>query len=121
MKSKIKKKKGKSLNFIDHLIDITKESNLNSQQKEALINHLSVGKRKSSRSNCRTLLDRYAKDHYGEYKPRSLLNDAYALRSQFSHGEFTQDAYNESIDLFKYAILDTVVAYYKEKFGGLQL
>lgn len=64
---------------IDSLIEHARLSSLSQEEKSSLVSYLGFGKNISSRQKCRLLCQQYAKDQYGPYTTKEILDDAYSM------------------------------------------
>lgn len=102
------------ISFIDELITQTKKSGLDKNKTNQLISYLNKGKDKSALSKCREVIGKYAKQEYGGYKTKDIINKAYKIRSTYSHGENTP-LYNSMVEQMKFILLDVIKGYVLEK------
>lgn len=79
------------------------------------LHFLNSGRKVSSRQRCRELCAKYAKPEYGGHKCKKIINDAYGLRSAFSHGE-RADYFDSPCDWYmKFVVLDVVEGIMRER------
>ena len=104
-----------TLAVINQLIEHVDESDLSPNKKDSLRSFLSSGRKVSSRQRCRDLCARYAKPDYCGHPCKEILDEAYGLRSTFSHGGKTDDADLPCVLYMKYVVLDVVEGYMREK------
>lgn len=100
---------------IDQLIEHVKDSQLLDSQKNSLENYLRNGKKESSRKRCLMLCDLYARNQYGQYKTKEIFEDAYSIRSAYSHGEDCSNRYSGPAHYIKLVVLDIIYGYMKTK------
>lgn len=115
--SKSADKDPETLAVIDQLIKLVDKSGLLPTRKLKLKNFLNSGRKVSSRQRCRELCAKYAKPEYGGHKCKKIINDAYGLRSAFSHGE-RADYFDSPCDWYmKFVVLDVVEGIMREREG----
>lgn len=100
---------------IDALISHVESSDLSKPEKEQTINFLRIGKSISARQKCLSLLKRYARETYGDYSSKKVFDEAYSLRSRFSHGSEIEDIQIGTSRYMKYVVLDVIKSYILEK------
>ena len=100
---------------IDELIIHVQESNLSKEYQNELIGFLIQGKNASSRQRCKALIKKYAKEKYGEYKAVDIFNNAYGLRSSYSHGNESSVLYNSKAAYMLLVVLDVLGGYMRDK------
>ena len=113
--SKNKDKDPDVLDEYDELIRHVENSSLSIDKKTSMINHLNMGKKESSKGKIRDLCMKYAKHSYGKYSCTKILNEAYAIRSAFSHGENDDVQYKPIAEYIKLVVLDVIKNYMIEK------
>lgn len=96
---------------IKSLIEHVKLSSLSQEDKSSLINYLKQGENISARQKCKLLCQKYAKDHYGPYTTNQILDDAYSIRSAFSHGEDCSKRYSGPAPYIKLIVLEVLIGY----------
>ena len=64
----------------------------------------------SSRQKCKLLCERYAKKKYEKFS----ANEAYTIRSNYSHGEDYQITADNPAKYMKYVVLDNIKSYFQE-------
>ena len=104
-----------TLEVIDQLIECVEESSLPSANKSSLKSLLNSGRKVSSRQQCRNLCAKYAKPFYDGHPCKKIIDDAYGLRSAFSHGTNTRYAGSLCSTYMKFVVLDVVENYMKER------
>lgn len=105
---------------IDKLIDQTNRSDLDEKKTVQLVTYLENGKNVSSRRRCREVINKYANKKYGGYKADDVFNEAYGIRSTYSHGVNTP-LYSKRYDKaeqIKFILLDVIKGYMLEKENG---
>lgn len=99
---------------IDFLKEHVKQcSSLSSIEKETLRNNLENLKEISSRDKCRRLCEKYAKNKYGNYTTKEIVNKAYSIRSMYSHGDKPQSLLTAPERYMKYVVLDVLQGYFQ--------
>lgn len=109
------KKTAEVISEIDALIAHVEDSDLEINQKNQLRNYLNQGKDISSRQKCIKLIEKYACTQYGIYTAKKVFNEAYSLRSTFSHGSSIDEFSVKAARYMKYLVLDVVQKYMIEK------
>lgn len=104
-----------TLEAINQLIACVDESCLSLTSKSSLKGFLSSGRKASSRQRCRNLCAKYAKPIYGGHPCKKIVDDAYGVRSAFSHGENTEDTDSPCDTYMKFVALDVVESYMRER------
>lgn len=100
---------------IDILINNVQESNLSKEHQDELIGFLTQGKKASSRQRCKALIRKYAKEKYGEYKAIDIFNNAYGLRSSYSHGNESSVLSNSKAAYMLLVVLDVLGGYMRDR------
>ena len=100
---------------IDSLIEQVSNSELEENKKRNLINYLSVGKELSARQRCLSLLQKYAKSKYGSYSASKVFDEAYSIRSTFSHGEEPDYGKVKAAAYMRFLMLDVIKGYLQNK------
>jgi len=103
------------ISVIDQLVEYIKNTKLSESQKNSLENYLCIGKKESSRKRCLMLSELYAKPKYGQYNTKDILNDAYGIRSAYSHGADCSNKYSGPAPYMKLVVLDIISGYMKAK------
>ena len=103
------------LTIIDELIDHIDKSELVKKQKDSLKNYLSLGKYVSARKKCLDLCEKYAKTCYGRFSCKKIIDEAYSIRSAFSHGANCNSLDVKCSRYIKYVILDVILNYMRER------
>ena len=110
------KKQDSIISLIDHFIEETDRSQLLQEQKEQLKNYLSNGKMVSAQQRCKSLCKKYTNKKYRGFTTDQIINEAYKIRSAFSHGDKQGIMdYSLKADCMKYVVLDVVEAYMREQ------
>ena len=109
-----KPKHPKVLSEIDLLVDHVVTSSLSDDDKNSLVSFLNSGKTISSKQKCKLLCQQYAQDRYGPYTTKQILDDAYSIRSAFSHGEDCGNRYSGPAPYIKLVVLDILAGYAKD-------
>lgn len=99
---------------IGELIEQVKKSGLDKEKTNQLVGYLDGGKNKSARNKCREVIKKYAKKEYGGYKTKDIFDEAYGIRSAYSHGDNTP-LYNFKATQMKFILLDVIKGYMLEK------
>ena len=99
---------------IDLLVNHVDSSSLADESKNSLIAFLKSGKTISARQKCKFLCQQYAKEKYGPYTTKQVLDDAYSIRSAFSHGEDCHNRYSGPAPYIKLIVLDVLYEYMKD-------
>ena len=99
------------LSEIESLIEHVKSSSLSQEDKSSLVTYLQLGKSISAKQKCRLLCQKYAKDHYGPHTTKQILDDAYSIRSAFSHGEDCSQRYSGPAPYIKLIVLEVLIGY----------
>ena len=99
---------------IDNLIKSVKESHLMQDEKNQLVNYLNLGKELSARQRCKKLIVEYAATQYGQYLAKDILDEAYSIRSEFSHGSNNYSNRLRCSRYMKYLVLDVIKGYMQE-------
>jgi hypothetical protein len=81
---------------------------------------LNAGRKVSSRQRCRDLCARYAKPTYGGIPCKKIIDEAYGLRSAFSHGTKTDFSDSPCAQYMRLIALDVVEGYMKEREGQFE-
>ncbi len=111
-----KNKEDDVVSVLEELIEhVERTTVLSREKKESLINYLKIGKRESSRQKCLKLCDVYANKRYGGVTCKQIIDEAYRIRSAFSHGEKTEKQYSKYAALMKVVVLDVIKNYMREK------
>lgn len=100
---------------IDDLLRIVEDSQLSQEKKASLKNYLILGRKMSARQKCIKLCEKYAKPNYGGYTIKKIINEAYSIRSAYSHGGNHGDQYSECAAYIKLVVIDVVRNYMMEK------
>lgn len=108
-------KKPEVIAVIDQLIEQVKDSILRDDQKASLTNYLNIGKKESARKRCLMLCNLYAKGRYGKYKTKDIFEDAYSIRSAYSHGANCSNRYSGPAPYIKLVVLDVIKGYMKAR------
>ena len=103
------------IDTIDDLIDSVEHSSLSQEKKDSLTNFLRYGKKQSARQRCLLLCKKYAKPTYGDYTCKEILDEAYGIRSAFSHGQNCENINSKSAAYIKLIVLDVIKNYMREK------
>ena len=109
-----KQKNPDVLTEIDSLVDHVMSSDLSKDEKKSLVHFLQSGKKVSARQKCNSLCQQYAKEHYGHYSRKQILDDAYSIRSIFSHGEDCSNRYTGPAPYIKLVVRDVLFGYMKD-------
>ena len=83
-------------------------------EKSSLISYLGLGKNISSKQKCKLLCEQYAKEKNGPYTTKQILDDAYSIRSAFSHGEDCSQRYSGPASYIKLVVLEVLIGYVKD-------
>lgn len=94
---------------IDQLTACVNDASLSKVNKDQLLQYLERGKNQSAGQKCKKLIQQYAKEMYGEYPAKKILDKAYSLRSKFSHGTIVR--FDAMASLMKYIVLDVIKGY----------
>lgn len=113
--SKTSLKEPAVLATIDELIEYVDESELLNNQKDALKNYLSLGKNTSARKKCLDLCGKYAKTYYGGFSCKQIIDEAYSIRSAFSHGANCNALDVKCSRYIRLVILDVIKNYMRER------
>ena len=113
--SESKDKERDVIRVIGQLINSVDDSDLSPEKKESLKNYLRNGRRMSARQRCVTLCERYAKLNYGGFSCKKIIDEAYSIRSAFSHGENCENRYSLCAAYIRRLTLDVIKNYMKEK------
>lgn len=109
-----KKKNNSVIKEINYLKEHVEHSKLLQNDKNQLLNFLETGKSASSRQKCKDLIKKYSKKTYRGISASKIFDEAYNLRSQFSHGySVTYDDVHYSY-LIKLLVLDVIKNYILE-------
>lgn len=100
---------------IDALMQHVTKSALPDKEKASLINYLSDGKEISARQKCLKLCYKYAKEKYGPHTVKKIFNDAYSIRSKYSHGEDCSNRYSGPAPYIKLVVMDVLKGYMNDK------
>ena len=100
---------------IENLIEQVKNSELEEEKKRNLVSYLSVGKELSARQRCLSLLKKYAKSKYGLYSASNVFDEAYSIRSTFSHGEEPDYGKVKAAAYMRFLMLDVIKGYLQSK------
>ena len=103
------------LSEIDALMQHVAESSLKGDEKESLLNYLREGKEISARQKCLRLCEKYAKEKYGQHPIKKIFDDAYSIRSAYSHGEDCGNRYFGPASYIKLVVLDVLKGYINDK------
>lgn len=103
------------LYVIDDLINFVSNSSLSQEKKESLKNVLNTSRRISAKQKCINSCEKYAKQRYGGFTFKSIINEAYKIRSAFSHGENCEDRYSKCAIYIKFVVLDIIKNIMREK------
>ena len=114
-------KDGDMLAMLDKLVECVDSSELPPANKNSLKSFLNSGRKVSSRQRCRNLCAKYAKPEYSGYSRKKIIDDAYGVRSAFSHGEKIDRPGSPGVRYMKFIVLDVVENYMREKEGRLAL
>ncbi len=109
-----KAKDGDIVSVIDDLIAQTNKRDLEKEKIEQIVNFLNDAKNRSSRSLCCEVIKKYANEEYGRYKAKDVFNEAYGIRSTYSHGGNTS-LFNLKAEQIKFILLDVIKGYMNEK------
>ena len=101
--------------LIDQLVEHVNCSQLPDDQKTSLRNYLKFGKKESSRKRCLMLCRKYAKEQYGSYKTEDIFEDAYSIRSAYSHGADCSNRYSGPAPYIKLVVLDVIIGHMRAK------
>lgn len=101
--------------LIDQLVEHVNCSQLPDNQKTSLMNYLKFGKKESSRKRCLMLCRKYAKEQYGNYKTDDIFEDAYSIRSAYSHGADCSNRYSGPAPYIKLVVLDVIIGHMRAK------
>ncbi len=96
---------------IDELLQKVNSCDLDKDKKRNLVSFLEYGKKESARKKCLRICDKYARKQYGEYKTKDIINDAYGIRSRYSHGEDCRYDGPRPALYIKYVVLDAIEGY----------
>lgn len=100
---------------IDVLIQHVNDSSLSKEKTESLVSYLERGKERSSRQKCLGLCSKYAKERYGCHPVKKIIDDAYSIRSAYSHGEDCSNRYSGPAPYIKLVVLDVLKGYMNDK------
>ena len=103
------------ISLLDQFVDRVNDSQLPDNQKASLTNYLNIGKKESSRKRCLMLCSKYAKEQYGEHKTKDIFEDAYSIRSAYSHGADCSNRYSGPAPYIKLVVLDVIKGYMTAK------
>ena len=113
--SENKEKELEVLSVLDELIEYIDGTTLSKENKDSLKNFINSNRRMSARQKCLILCEKYAKERYGKYTCKKIINEAYGIRSAFSHGNDSENYYSECASNIKYVVLDVIKNYMREK------
>lgn len=116
--SENKNKDPEVISMLEEFITHVEKSSLSSEHKSSLKNFLYFGQKESSKQKCLALCEKYAKQYYGEFSCKSIIDEAYSIRSAFSHGENTNEWHIKKSPCIKFVVLDIVKRYMAEKERG---
>lgn len=103
------------ISLLDQFVERVNDSQLPNNQKASLTNYLNIGKNESSRKRCLMLCSKYAKEQYGEHKTKDIFEDAYSIRSAYSHGADCSNRYSGPAPYIKLVVLDVIKGYMTAK------
>ena len=113
--SENKQKEQDVINTIEDLINNVKQTDLSQKNKDSLIGFLRSGENISARGKCLLLCKKYSKPTYGGYTCNKIIDEAYGIRSAFSHGYNCDNMNPDCSAYIKYIVLDVIKNYMKEK------
>ena len=113
--SENKQKEQDVINTIEDLINNVKQTDLSQKNKDSLIGFLRSGENISARGKCMLLCKKYSKPTYGGYTCKKIIDEAYGIRSAFSHGYNCDNMNPDCSAYIKYIVLDVIKNYMKEK------
>jgi len=102
---------------IDLLIKHVNSSCLPSEDKRTLASFIGLAKYLSAKQKCLLLCEKYAKEEYGGVSTKEIFNDAYSIRSSFSHGDECNGRYSGPGSYIKFVVLDVLAGYAKDHVG----
>ena len=105
---------------IDRLIQIVHDSSLPMKDKNTLQTYLGNGKRLSARQKCISLCEKYCRRSYRGYSAKQVFEDAYSLRSKFSHGGTGSSVKLRPALFMKHVVLDIIREIMLEKERNLR-
>ncbi len=103
------------ISVLEQLILFVNESTISQDNKKSLINLLITGRKISSRKKCKELCERYAQPSYGGFASDKIIEEAYGIRSAFSHGGNSDVRFGSCSFYIKNVVLDVIRNYMREK------
>lgn len=103
---------------IDQLIEATKTIGLDTEEEHQLIGLLQSGKNLSSRSKCQIIAEAFARDSYGQYTTREIVNQAYSARSVYAHGDNCESESFPAAPYIKSVAMDVIKSIAQNKALG---
>lgn len=100
---------------IENLKRCVSASALNREQQAQLLNFLESGKNISSRQKCKELIQKYFPEKYGPSSPVKIFDQAYSIRSTFSHGDTVDYDKIGVARYMKYLVFDVIRCYLLDK------
>ncbi|MBQ8881960.1 MAG: hypothetical protein IJY70_01015 [Clostridia bacterium] len=107
-------KSPKIISILDDFIHELDNLEISNDEKSQLKNLLNNGKNMSSRQKCKELVKKYGKSHYGDYPAKKIIDDAYSVRSTYSHGKRYHNV-KETTKYMRYVVLDVILNYMQKK------
>ncbi|MBR5423857.1 MAG: hypothetical protein IK108_07590 [Clostridia bacterium] len=104
-----------TLLVLDELIENVNNTSLTEEKKQQLRNFLNSGRKMSAKQRCLSLCKKYAKENYGGFSTKSIVDEAYSIRSAFSHGNDCEGKYSACAAQIKLVVLDVVKEYMRER------